>query len=355
MIAVKREGILLQKTHLDFENDGVLNPAVLQEGDTVHVFYRAVQMGNISTLGYCQLKGPLNVVSRHRKPVITPEYTFESQGVEDARLTRIDDKYYLTYTAYDGMNALGALATSTDLVNWKKQGIIVPRITYDQFVQLAEHEDINEKYFRYHDVYTLFKNIPQKLYLWDKNVLFFPRRIRGRLYFLHRIRPGIQIVSVNELSELNEVFWEEYLGDFYHHILMDPLHDHESSYIGGGCPPVETDAGWLLIYHGVKDTPTGYIYSACAALLDKDHPEKVIARLPYALLSPEEPWERQGVVNNVIFPTGTAIFDNRLYVYYGGADTCIGCFSVDLSALTEELLTYKNMTYDINSPTIQKQ
>jgi predicted GH43/DUF377 family glycosyl hydrolase len=232
---------------------------------------------------------------------------------------------------------------------FKKHGVIVPRVIYEKFVELARHENINEKYFRYHEIYTIMKNVRMQLYLWDKNVVFFPRRINGKLYFLHRIRPGIQIVGVEGLHELTEVFWEDYLRNFFQHILLDPFHEHESSYIGGGCPPVETDAGWLLIYHGVKDIPTGYVYSACAALLDKDDPRKVIARLPYALLSPEEPWEKFGVVNNVVFPTGTSIFDGRLYIYYGGADTCIGCASIDLNELINELLNHKINEHDNKS------
>ena len=68
---------------------------------------------------------------------------------------------------------------------------------------------------------------------------------------------------------------------------MTSKYDHEIGYIGGGCPPIETHAGWLLVYHGVYDTSVGYIYSACAALLDLEDPKKVIARLPYALFNPE--------------------------------------------------------------------
>jgi predicted GH43/DUF377 family glycosyl hydrolase len=123
---------------------------------------------------------------------------------------------------------------------------------------------------------------------------------------------------------------------------MDPVHEaFEASYIGGGCPPIETDEGWLLIYHGVHDTPEGYVYSACAALLNLHNPQKEIARLPYALFEPEFEWEVHGVVDNVVFPTGTALFDDTLYIYYGAADKYIGCASVSLSELIKELLLNK--------------
>jgi predicted GH43/DUF377 family glycosyl hydrolase len=176
--------------------------------------------------------------------------------------------------------------------------------------------------------------------LWDKNVIFFPRRINGKLVFLHRIRPGIQIVSVNDLSNLTKEFWENYFLNLDEHIVMDPVYVHESSYIGSGCPPIETEHGWLLIYHGVEETKAGIVYSACAALLDLNNPLKVLARLPYALFSPEYDWELYGDVNNVVFPTGTALFGDTLFIYYGAADTHIACASMNLTELVNELLSH---------------
>ena len=125
MIEVKKEGVLLSKTNLEFENEGVLNPAAIREGDNVHMFYRAVRTGNYSSIGYCKLEGPMTVVERWDKPFMVPEFEYESHGIEDPRIVKIDDLYYLTYTAYDGKNALGALATSKDLIHFQKQGIII--------------------------------------------------------------------------------------------------------------------------------------------------------------------------------------------------------------------------------------
>lgn len=338
MIEVKKEGILLQKTALGFENEGVLNPAVMQEGNRVHIFYRAVREGNYSTIGYCELDGPLTIKERHHTPVLFPHFDYESHGVEDPRIVRIDDVYYLSYTAYDGVNALGALATSADLPHFEKKGFIVPQITFDEFKRLAECSgEVNKKYFRHERHFTP----DEKVFLWDKNVVFFPRRINGKLYFLHRIRPGIQIAAVNDLQELTKEFWEDYFVNLHKHIVMDPIHEsHEASYIGGGCPPIETKYGWLLIYHGVHDTIKGFVYSACAALLDLESPQKEIARLPFPLFQPEFEWELHGVVDNVVFPTGTALFGDKLYIYYGAADKHIACASVSLSALLKEIMLY---------------
>jgi predicted GH43/DUF377 family glycosyl hydrolase len=343
MIVVKKEGVILFKTGLQFENEGVLNPAVIREGDSVHLFYRAVSTGNHSTIGYCRLDGPVTVAERWNKPFMVPEADYESQGVEDARIVKIDDSYYLTYTAYDGINARGALSISKNLKQFTRHGIIVPQITYSKFVFLAESAGtVNKNYYRNHKFYYQAADPEKKIMLWDKNVMFFPRRINGKLVFLHRIRPGIQIAQVDSLEDLNEGFWDKYFNRLQDNILMDPVYPHESSYIGGGCPPIETGEGWLLIYHGVQETETGLVYSACAALLDLNHPFRELARLPYALFYPEYKWELRGEVNNVVFPTGTTVFGDTLFIYYGAADTQIACASVNLTELVAELLNNRH-------------
>ncbi len=339
MIEVKKEGIIISKTTLGFENEGVLNPAAIREGDDIHLFYRAVRKGNYSSIGYCRLKDPLTVEERHDIPLVFPQFDYESHGVEDPRITKIDDLYYLTYTAYDGVNALGALAISTDLKHFEKQGIIVPQFLYDEFKMLADCQGpINEKYARFNDRSRLVAVPNRKILVWDKNVIFFPRRINGKLYFLHRVRPDIQLAAVSEISDLTKDFWDNYFLHLGENIALTSKYEHEVSYIGGGCPPIETPHGWLLIYHGVHDTPTGYVYTACAALMDLENPLKEITRLPYPLFKPEAEWELTGEVNNVCFPTGAVLFDDTLYIYYGAADERIACASLSLSALMSELL-----------------
>lgn len=345
MVNVKKEGIILNKTTLEFENEGVLNPAAIRVGDSVHLFYRAVRQGNYSSIGYCRLDGPLTVAERRDVPLITNTLEFESHGVEDARIVKIDDLFYLTYTGYDGTNARGALATSKELMHFVKKGIIVPSITYAEFVFLAESNGkVNENYYHNHKFYYQEANPEKKMMLWDKNVIFFPRRINGNLVFLHRIRPGIQIVSVISLEDLTKEFWKDYFFNLQDHIVLEPVHKHESSYIGGGCPPIETEQGWLLIYHGVEKTSRGLVYSACAALMDLNDPTIEIGRLSYPLFSPEYEWELTGEVDNVVFPTGTALFGETLFIYYGAADEHIACASLNLQELIKELTinTIKN-------------
>lgn len=343
MINIIKEGILLKKTNHAFENEGVLNPAAIRDGDYVHMLYRAVSKGNHSTVGYCKLKGPLFIEHRNDEPLLSPEFDYECHGIEDPRIVKIEDTYYLTFTAYDGVNALGCLATSKDLVHFKRKGIIVPQITYEEFNRLAETKGIiNDKYFRYNQHDNILEKDGKKMLIWDKNLIFFPRKVNGKLLFLHRIRPEIQlVVAIENLEGLTPKFWQDYFLHFDEHVVLQPKYEHEVSYIGGGCPPIETEHGWLLIYHGVHDSLQGYVYSACAALLDLDHPQKEIARLPYPLFVPEFHWELKGEVNNVCFPTGAAVFDDVLYIYYGAADERIACASVSLSELVEELMLNK--------------
>lgn len=343
MITVQKEGIILEKTQWVFEHEGVLNPAAIREGQFVHLLYRAVRHGNHSSIGYCRLDGPLNICFRKKKPVLYPEFDYECQGVEDPRLVKIQGTYYLSYTAYDGVNALGCLATSTDLVHFEKKGIQVPQMTYEEFNLLAKTSgNINEKYYRFNEHNDIDEKDGIKMLIWDKNVIFFPRKIKGKFYFMHRIRPEIQIiVAVEELSDLTPEYWRAYFLNFNQYIMLSPVYDHEVSYVGGGCPPIETPQGWLIIYHGVKDSTKGYVYSACAALFDLENPQIELARLPYPLFQPQYEWELKGEVNNVFFPTGAVVFNDTLYIYYGAADERIACASTSLSALVQELIAHQ--------------
>ncbi|MEK6869408.1 MAG: pesticidal protein Cry7Aa, partial [Nanoarchaeota archaeon] len=110
MLKVKKEGIILKPSRLDFENKAVLNPTCIKKGNYVHMFYRAVRKDNVSCIGYCRLKGPLSVVQRSKRPILCPEFNYDRDGLEDPRITYMDKKYYMFYTVYDGKNARVAYA-----------------------------------------------------------------------------------------------------------------------------------------------------------------------------------------------------------------------------------------------------
>jgi len=111
----------------------------------------------------------------------------------------------------------------------------------------------------------------------------------------------------------------------------------DSRKIGIAGPPIKTRYGWLLLYHGVSQKSDNH-YHVRAALLDLNDPSKVISRTKYPILEAEMPYERQGMVGNVVFPCGAAIIGKDLFVYYGGADTVIGVATIPLRDLMDLLL-----------------
>ena len=120
-----------------------------------------------------------------------------------------------------------------------------------------------------------------------------------------------------------------------HTILLQPKYEWEDSKIGSGPPPIKTKKGWLLIYHGVDKN---LVYRVGAALLDLSNPSKVIGRTEKPLLEPEEPFEKNGYVKNVVFPTGSCIIDDQLYLYYGAADKVCCVATIKLDSLLEKIV-----------------
>lgn len=339
MVIVKKEGVILRRTNLEFENDAVLNPGCIQVGDSVHMFYRAVRQGNYSSIGYCKLDGPLRVVERSRQPILAPEFGYEQHGLEDPRIVKVNGTYYLFYMAYDGRDVVVAYATSKDLKTWKKQGPISHHISYATAKKIFMKQKMDEQYFNY-DLYDKsFKDTPDKVYLWGKDAFIFPKKINGKFAMLIRVLPNIHIIYFKSFKQLTKAYWKNHLICMRKDEILQKRYWFESRALGAGAPPVETKAGWLLIYHAIENSPAGRVYRACAALLDKKNPNKLIARLDKPLFSPEEKWELKGTTNNVVFPTGTAIFGKKLYIYYGAADDRIAAASVNLNDLLKELLS----------------
>lgn len=334
MVTVKDEGIILEKTNLEFESKAVLNPACIQVNGITHMFYRAINHGDISSIGYCQLKNN-KVIKRLKKPILFPEYDYEKRGVEDPRVTFLDGKYYLFYTAFDGRNARIAYATSDDLNSFTKKTVISPHITYKEASDIFRQENLKEGYF-ISKLYleTKFKGLNL---IWEKDALLFPKKINNQFALVHRIRPDMQIIYFNNFEELTQKYWRAYLKNLKKYILLEPKFKFENQYVGGGCPPIETKDGWLMIYHAVEKTASKKIYHAAAALLDFKNPLKVLGQLKMPLFSPKASWEKEGIIHDVVFPTGAIIKDKRLFIYYGAADKLIAAKSIDLAELLAEL------------------
>jgi beta-1,2-mannobiose phosphorylase / 1,2-beta-oligomannan phosphorylase len=298
--------ILIPNEDTWWESEAVFNPAILYDGNKVHMLYRAIgEYGQyISRFGYACSTDGFNF-ERKNGIAFKPTTEYEKYGIEDPRLMTIDDQVYLSYVVLSDYVARGqansstALATANNFHHYTRLGIITSIGSDNKDVVLFS-EKINQKYIALHR----------------------PRRWVGPKFGVDK--PSIWIAEANTLPNFEN-----------HSLLMKPECYWEESKIGSGPPPIKTRDGWLLIYHGVdKDS----VYRAGAALLDLDNPFNVIARTKEPILQPEEPYERIGDVNNVVFPTGACIIDGRLHVYYGAADKVCSLAVVELDTFLEHLL-----------------
>lgn len=342
MINIKKHGVIIAPTNLPFESRSVLNPAIYQDGQNVHVIYRAISEDYMSCLGYARLDGPLQIAERREQPFLYPSKKEESKGIEDARIVKIGDTFYMTYVVHDGKHAITALSVGTDLFNLKRVGIISPKIPYKDAGKIFSYSQLKDEYYFFESFYKVHGG--NNVYIWHKDLVLFPEKIDDNFVMLQRILPDIQLTYFNDPAQLKDkYFWLNNLFNLPSQILLEPEHGFESRHVGAGGPPIRTEQGWLMIYHSCQEQNKGRVYHAGAALLDLKDPRKIIARLPYPLFSPTEDFEINGTVNNIVFPSGTAIFDGKLYIYYGAADKYIAVASVDLNELLEELMKNKKI------------
>lgn len=336
MLTIKREGVLLRPTKQKFESRAVFNPGIWQDGETVEMLYRAVDEDHISSIGYAKLDGPLTVAERFNEPVYAPVKKWESHGMEDPRIVKVDNEFLVTYVAHDGVNAVSACLRGKNLKKLKRGGLLSPKIKYRDLPKLWQAAKLKDEYFFFEAFYEKFGD--KNIYVWHKDFVPFPERVGGSLMFLERVLPDVQLVTADSLGDLkNKFFWYKEWMRTDRRLVLEPEQNFEARNLGAGAPPLKTAAGWLMIYHAVEEKNQGRRYSAGAALLDLNDPTKVIARLPYPLMKPETDYEINGQVNDVVFPTGLSLFDGRLYIYYGGSDNCIAVASVKLDDLLSEL------------------
>jgi len=209
-----------------------------------------------------------------------PWHMWESDGIEDPRLTRIEGEFYVLYTAVGPHGPRIALARTEDFHRYERIAMISGPGNKDG---VLFPERINGLYARLDR--PIGKDVGSVWLSWS------PDRVHwGRSRPVFRPRPG---------------FWDSYR-------------------VGASAAPIRTDRGWLEIYHGIKMTPGGPIYSIGTILLDAADPSRVLGRCIGPVLSPQEPYERIGDVNNVVFACGVIVEDDdSVKVYYGAADTSI--------------------------------
>ncbi len=295
-----------------WEAKAVFNPAALYLEGKVHLLYRASSNDNTSVFGYASSKDGFTIDERLPDPVYVPRLPFEQKmvaggnsGCEDPRLTIIDDVIYMLYTAFDG-RSLPHVALTTILVSdflakrWKwATPVLISKLDQD-----------------------------------DKDAAIFPKKFGGKYAVFHRIDGKIWLDFVDKLYGI----WNKPLDG---RVIMEPRStQHDSRKIGIAGVPIETPDGWVLIYHGVSRREDHH-YHLRAALLDKNDPTKVLARTRDEILDTETPYERYGVVPNVVFSCGHVVKNGQLIVYYGAADTVVGVASMPLSELVQKLKSEK--------------
>jgi predicted GH43/DUF377 family glycosyl hydrolase len=279
--------VLTTVGHHDWENRTCLNCAALFENGLFHLVYRAQGTADyVSRLGYAVSADGVHF-SRLDRPVMVPESEDEAWGVEDPRISRLGDRLYMHYTAYSRRGPRVAVASSTNWITWERHGLPLP------------DED-------------------------NKDSALFPERINGRHAVLHRRPPDIWLAWSDHP---NQCHWAG------HQAIMGPRRGFwDDTCIGAGGPPIRTEQGWLLIYHGYDRER---VYRLGVALLDLENPATVLGRAADPILEPLEPWERIGEVPNVVFTCGAAVLDEQVYVYYGAADTRIALATAPVRDLVE--------------------
>ncbi len=221
-----------------------------------------------------------------KEDYIYPQTIYEEYGIEDPRITKIEDKYYITYSGISSTGINVRLMVTEDFENFVRLGNIF-------------HAD-------------------------NKDCVIFPEKINGKYYSLHRPsfsqfgKLDIWTAQSNNLTE-----WGN------HEILFKAKVSYDSSYrVGAGAVPFLTDKGWVEIYHTADEDNN---YHLAAMLLDKENPNKVLMRSTKALVEPTELYERYGFMNNVVFTCGTIVDGSEVKIYYGACDEKIAVCSMSIA------------------------
>lgn len=294
-----------------WEEKAVFNPAAIRLKGKTHILYRAMANNGTSTIGYASSRDNITIYERLPEPVYVPRKDFEikeadgNSGCEDPRLTQVGNRIYMVYTAFNGAQPPAAAMTHISVKDFVKK-----RWNWSEPVLITEPGIDN------------------------KDVVLFPRKISNKYVFLHR--PESMYVWVDYVNDL-DFERGNHLKGFQ---LFGPREEGWDTWkVGTNTPPIETDAGWVVIYHGVSKTSSKYRLGA--VLLEKDNPEKILARTHDPLLEPLMDFEKEGQVNNVVFPCGHVVVNGVVYIYYGGADSVVAVAKMELKKLVEVLLKNK--------------
>lgn len=270
-----------------WESAGTFNPAVLFHDGRFLMLYRAQDTARTSRLGYAESTDGIHF-TRRPEPVFVPETDYEKDGgVEDPRLHKFGDSYYLTYTGYNKKDAQLSLATSRDLLHWERKGVILP----------AYKGNWNKG--------------------WTKSGAIVPERIEGK-YWMYWLGTADKTDQMGLSWSTDLLHWTEATET---PVLPTRPGKFDSRVVEPGPPPVLTKEGILLIYNGAD---TRLVYRTGVAIFDPADPRKVLYRSDAPIFSPEKEWEKVGQVPNVVFVEGLVRQKDRWLFYYGGADKYVG-------------------------------
>jgi len=289
-----------------WQSKAVFNPAAVYEEGKFYIIYRALSADNTSSLGLAESKDGTNFKT-FPDPIYVPRADFEQKkvpgglsGCEDPRITKIGDTYFMFYTAYDGVNP--------------------PRVA----VSTIKVKDFLSKDWNWSE-----PKLVSPPGVDDKNTCLLPAKTCSQYVIFHRVHgEDIAIDYVDNLDFSDEMWLEKESSITPRERFWD------SKKIGIAAPPIKTDIGWLLLYHGVSSVDNQYRVGFM--ILEEIEPRQVIHRCLYPILEPTDPWEIYGDVANVVFPCGAVLVEGVLYVYYGGGDKVICMAKIELSKLLNE-------------------
>lgn len=279
-----------------WESAGTFNPSVVKKDGKFVMLYRAQDHAGTSSLGYATSEDGVHF-TRRAEPVLKAEAPYEKGGgVEDPRLQKFGETYYLTYTGYNNVDGVApdkkdaqlCLATSTDLLHWERHGVILPGYKGKWNVK------------------------------WTKSGAMVPEKINGKywMYYLGDAKGKDSQMGV--ASSVDLLHWTDELD---HPVVSTRAGMFDSQVAEPGPAPVITSEGIFLVYNGADDQ---LVYRTGWVLFDKHDPTKVLARADTPVLAPEKEWEKVGQVPNVVFVEGAVRDPKRWLFYYGGADKTVG-------------------------------
>jgi len=313
-----------------WENLVVCNPGVWYEEGKFYMLYRAAgdDEDHLIRFGLATSTDGVNFKRESSAPAFEPSTDGPDMGgVEDARIVKFGNEYYITY-AYRPYPPGRYWTFAHDVVRLPDAGPDAPAVFRKNIANTGLAITKDFKSFR------RLGRITQSN-LDDRDVILFPEKINGKYFMLHRPKewigegygcnePSIWITSSDDLMVWNNKS----------HLLLTGKKGTWEEKIGGSTPPLKTSEGWLIIYHGVENGGKGY-YRVGAALLDLNDPTKVIARATDWIMEPEHYYEIEGFYKGCVFPTGNAIVNDTLFVYYGGADKYVGVATCNIKELVD--------------------